>query len=326
MVFIIEIIEFRENFVDINRFYSSVICIILCILQETIGYNQICVFKNETQYPDTVSKPYEQIYYSCVINNADLKLANQKNVSTITTSNKQANVNVQRVHYSSSSIVEFIPASIYKTFPKLERLAVDSNKIEIPRPHYFNNATNLKVIKMVDGIISELVDDVFQGAPRLEYINFKDNEITSIHRHAFRGLKYVMGIFLKNNKITNIHYETFSGITHLTKLDLRICGCVNITFQVEYSNFIPVEVAIKKTCTYFPSISNKVYHLEDKVQNNANQIEKNSQDNSKIMLRFNILLVGFLVFVTIILVLGIAILIMEVKNGKSISGQNTISP
>ena len=306
---------FRKNLVDINRFYSSVICIILCILQETFCYKQTCQITKEIDFPDTNSKPYPQTYISCVISDAELKLQLlHQEVTTRAISKNRSNDDVQMVHYDKSSFVEYIPTSIYMTFPNLERLVVISNDLHDLQPQYFRNGTNLNAIKMKDGTVSELVSDVFHGVPNLEYINFENNEIKSIHKHAFRGLIKVRKIFLNSNQIVIIYYRAFSSMKDLVYLDMINCGCINVDIIIKYSYLLDVESAILKTCRY---------ETQTEIDLQSEQIMNNLV---KLTTRFHIFVFAFLVFFVIILILSIAILIMEVKNKLWFRSQHNIHP
>jgi hypothetical protein len=81
--------------------------------------------------------------------------------------------------------------------------------------------TKLKVLELINNLVTEVTDHSFIGSDQLEFIYLTNNKITQIGRNAFSHMKKLNYLDLTNNSITEIPEELFSQNSQLEFILLK---------------------------------------------------------------------------------------------------------
>jgi Leucine-rich repeat (LRR) protein len=119
---------------------------------------------------------------------------------------------VKFVEFSASNI-SHIPDQVFKKFPNLEYLSV--NTAGIKKINQLVNATDLKVILANNNQISSLDANTFEIATDLETLSLRKNQIEEIHVNAFHLLGNLRELYLSDNRVLSLHINTFSPLISL---------------------------------------------------------------------------------------------------------------
>ena len=280
------------------------------------GNNQTCEFETTSIAANGING-HEDLVYTCQLT-AFLDDESNQNVDVNTKSNLDSNDEVKAVEvlgHHSSTVVKFIPFSIFKVFPFMEYfiMTAGSEELEELKPGFFTGAKNLHVLRIEETSVSELVADLFKEAKNLKFINLSNNILTTVDKKAFNGLADLESLALDNNLIENMHPHTFSDLKNLKFLDLTENFCINKSFQIENGNFKEVENAIWESCKFddnsivkpilkpvvplkTSAIDGKLKNISDifqSVDSKLNNIDVKFIENDKVNIKLNSKMVGF---------------------------------
>lgn len=139
---------------------------------------------------------------------------------------------VELVDFSQTNKVKFIPNEIFKKFTNLTFVYAQTDiKLDILEASYFNDAVNLKILRIMQNPFTYLVSNLFAGAKNLEVINFQNNAIETIHEKAFEGLDHLAYLYLDRNQIATLSMHTFSYLKNLQMLHLKLNICIQKDFE-----------------------------------------------------------------------------------------------
>lgn len=187
-------------------------------------------------------------YYSCEIFNTTLSV-DPKEVTTNTKSHNNSNGEVYLFNYVEGNQLEFIPNSIFTTFPNLQVFLISKNaSLDNLKPDYLLNAKKLTALEISGNPITELNGYIFEEAPRLKIINLHDNLIESIHWLTFKGLCNLLVVNLQGNRISRLVPTTFSNLLSIEIVKMEKNLCLNETFYISNYNFTEIENVIDSVC------------------------------------------------------------------------------
>ena len=126
--------------------------------------------------------------YSCVVLGASIINENADVSFAGTHTNNRNNSDVVLTRFQSST-VNFVPNSIFSTFPNVEILDLEFCRVAAITQETFVGADNLRAIYFFFNDIQELPANVFSHAPNLYHVDLFLNRITDIHPEAFNGLE-----------------------------------------------------------------------------------------------------------------------------------------
>lgn len=198
---------------------------------------------------------------------------------------------VELVEFKGNN-VKYIPNEIFKKFPNLAFVYVQSNtKLDVLKASYFMEAVNLKILRVMDNPFTYLESNLFAGAKNLEVINLQNNSIESIHKDAFNGLNLLKFLYLDRNQISALNLNTFSKLLKLQVLNLSFNICVQKNFantdnSLEFAIFMKaIEDALKNRCN-LENILNDINKSVDTIkalQDEVSQVKKEQQKSSKML-------------------------------------------
>lgn len=204
---------------------------------------QSCKFRVRT-WADTKNLTY----YSCELFNATLS-DDPKDVVTNTQSHNHSNEEVYLLDYVDGNKLDFIPNSIFATFPNMQVFLISKNaSLDNLKPDYLLNAQKLTALEITGNPIRILNGYIFEEAPRLKIINLHDNLIESIHWLTFKGLCNLLAINLQGNRISLLVPTTFSALMSIEIIKMENNSCLNEEFTINNYNFTEIESVIEKDC------------------------------------------------------------------------------
>ena len=218
-----------------------------------LGNNQTCEFNTINIAANGIDGPEDSVY-ACRLT-AFLDDESNQNVEVDTSANSETNDDVKAVEilgYHTATVVKFIPFSIFKVFPFMEYLIMNggSKELEKLKPGFFTGAENLKVLRIEQTSVDELVANLFKEAHNLKFINLSNNKLKTIDIEAFNGLTGLKSLSLDSNLIENMDPETFSNLKNLNYLSLLENKCIDRSFEIRNGNFKEVEQAIWESCKF----------------------------------------------------------------------------
>ncbi|KAG5668218.1 hypothetical protein PVAND_016166 [Polypedilum vanderplanki] len=144
------------------------------------------------------------------------------------------NSNIQ-VFRAVSQTINYMPQKLYKIFPNLIEIWIES--------------CHLKEIHQKD----------FQFFPQLKYLEFSDNEIRSLKKDLFKFNLELRWIRFYKNKIYEVHPKVFDNLKKLSLLDMQNNECFNgaIIFKDRFKIFDFIE-EIYKNCSEGNKTSNEI--------------------------------------------------------------------
>lgn len=122
--------------------------------------------------------------------------------------------------------VDHIPNELFRLFPNLSYLRINSQISEIKSPD-FNSSTKLTHLYLTRNKISKLIAGTFQTL-NLTVLDLSNNEIETIDDFTFSGQSYLHNLSLPRNKLTVIKRNTFDGLIALDALVLESNEIVSI--------------------------------------------------------------------------------------------------
>lgn len=158
---------------------------------------------------------------------------NDTNISVLADHSTSSDADITTVQFTSCNI-NFIPDSLFKTFPNLIRLHLNGQNVMRIKPGTFIFARKLEEIFLGDNKIEKIDADTFTGAVNLKEIQIFNNLISNVSRLAFRNLTNLEKLHLNNNKIVSLHQDMFRNLTKLTYLQM----CCNQLEFVHKNQFI----------------------------------------------------------------------------------------
>ena len=171
--------------------------------------------------------------YSCKIKNAILHKDEKFTITGPHPSKGRRDMGVKFVEFSSSNI-SHIPNQVYRKFPNLEYLSVNSVGLRtFPElPH----ATELKVILANNNQITKFDANTFEYARGLMILSFRKNQITTIDAKTFVNLNNLEELYLSDNKIAALHMNTFGPLISLQILTMSGNQLQSIDLELFQSN------------------------------------------------------------------------------------------
>ncbi|XP_062615152.1 G-protein coupled receptor GRL101-like [Saccostrea cucullata] len=97
---------------------------------------------------------------------------------------------------------------------------LSSNEITIIEKGDFRESTSLKILKLQNNLIRDIMDHAFKDLISLFFLDLSNNSITFVSLHHFISLKNLRYLFLNYNRINVIHAKAFSNLIALHTLDL----------------------------------------------------------------------------------------------------------
>lgn len=225
-----------------------------CIAGHVSGREAKCEFSNE-------HNPMLGNVYSCKIKNAVMLTDHDK--LTITGSHQskgRKDLSVKFIEFTASNI-SYIHNQIFKKFPNLEYLSVNSAGIK--KINTLVNASDLKVILANNNEISALDANVFDIATELEILSFRKNQIEEIDVHAFHLLGNLRELYLSDNRISSLHINTFSPLISLEILSISGNELQTIDLELFASNLQLREILLydNKITAVHPQVFNSLSNL-----------------------------------------------------------------
>lgn len=221
----------------------------LILLKGFSGLHQTCDFNSETWYLDSHDSEKLGIFWTCNIRNVKLLDDKEKVTTGIKNNTKSIDAVVGLEYYGED--IKFIPVSIFSIFKSMEYFKItDGLEFEHMKAEYLQNATKLRIFKIVENKMIRLDENLFLGAPNLEYINFSYNLIEQIHRWTFKGLFKLLGLFLEGNNIMILHPRTFSHLIKLRDLELKDNTCIDKKYLEIQNNFAAIENDLQISCKF----------------------------------------------------------------------------
>uniref|UniRef100_A0A336MGY9 CSON015149 protein n=1 Tax=Culicoides sonorensis TaxID=179676 RepID=A0A336MGY9_CULSO len=149
------------------------------------------------------------------------------------------NPNVVESLYVLNSEMPLIRGEFCNTFPNLEKITLNADKIEAIDSESFKNCSKIKKFKLKTQSIEffEIKDNTFEHFNELKSLEFYNSKIIKIHPNAFHGLGKLEYLDLSYNNFTFIHPDVFKPLKKLQILFLH---------ENKFKD-IPVEAIIKFT-------------------------------------------------------------------------------
>lgn len=151
------------------------------------------------------------------------------------------NDDVNRVTFSSSSIIEEIPTMLFDTFPNMDSLTVQSQLMRLNLENCgarvaaislvgngllwylqsgaFEGCQSLQVVTIIGSPLQVIDEDVFTDLPNLELLVISGADLTYVG-NWFQNNPNIYSIQLSNNAIRSIHPNAFQNLTSLEVLFL----------------------------------------------------------------------------------------------------------
>lgn len=117
--------------------------------------------------------------------------------------------------------LEYVPNSIFLTFPNLQNLMIDEVLLTEFDARDFTNATRLRRIWASRNRIRQIGRQWFINTPLLLSLQLVNNEIETIHAEAFTGLTRMNNLNLDGNRLTSISGKFFAMLEGLLTLNLN---------------------------------------------------------------------------------------------------------
>lgn len=128
-------------------------------------------------------------------------------------------LNVTSVTIDTSSIVRVLNNEIFAKFENLERLTIESVRLERFGDQAFGSCSELVELIVNENPLSTLQARVFANCTKLERIEIWDS-LNNISREAFFGLKNLVNLDLSYNKIASLEAGVFDHNPALSFIDL----------------------------------------------------------------------------------------------------------
>lgn len=194
-----------------------------------------CEYTNE-------ANPMLGSVYSCKIKNAVLHNGNDKFTITGTHQSKgRKDFGVKFIEFTTSNL-SHIPEQVFKKFPNLEYLSV--NSVGLKKFNPIVNASDLKVILANHNQITSLNSKVFEVSTDLEVLSFRQNQIEEVDVNAFHLLGNLRELYLSDNRINVLHMNVFSPLISLEIISISGNQLQTIDMEVFQTNLQLHEVLL----------------------------------------------------------------------------------
>lgn len=116
--------------------------------------------------------------------------------------------------------IKSIPDSSFKSFPKLEKLLINSNNINVLQCDCYKDAKTLTSLSLNHNEITTVPSKVFSYLSSVSDLALEQNRIETIEDNAFEGMTNLSRINLNRNVIRTLHRLAFAGAINLNDLYL----------------------------------------------------------------------------------------------------------
>lgn len=163
--------------------------------------------------------------------------------------------NITNFQLQSDSSVPFVPATIFKLFPRLTAVELFTG-IKSLTNESFLNANSLRILTLQNNKITKIDRGVFSMTTQLHTINLINNHINDIEDNSFNGLSNLRHLFLSRNFLTVLRKSTFRGAVNLTDLKLSF----NQINSIEVGTFdLPLLESINLGYNKLKAVSNAFF-------------------------------------------------------------------
>lgn len=202
---------------------------------------------------------------------------------------------IEAVTIDSSNMARFLK-EIFVVFKNVTFLLI-TKSLKIAELRYldFENAANLRRLKILHNHIQIIGNATFAGATMLDYLNLRMNELEIIEHSAFEGLNNLEILDISDNRLVHLEVSSFQHLSSLKDLkftentlkfkimdlknEIRTLGWMAVDSQqidVENSNFTKVELSRKSFLLIF-TVNGK---RGNEVGANPNKNDTKSRGNS----------------------------------------------
>lgn len=119
-------------------------------------------------------------------------------------------------------LLNYVPTELYSTFPKLQRIQIESQEIsEINSEDFFTpDGNGLIVIKLTSNKITIIRRNTFARLYSLEKLDVSFNQIHTIENGAFDDLSKLTHLSLNENRIKILNENLFNQLVSLKEIEL----------------------------------------------------------------------------------------------------------
>lgn len=129
--------------------------------------------------------------------------------------------NALDVRFNGYCRIPYIPQTFIKRVPRMEKVDLFSNEIEIVKREDFRENRELRVLDVQHNLITEIPEYLFSYTPKIEEAYFQYNDIFRIDGNAFAlGVQNLKKIDLSYNRIKKLDPNLFLNATTLTHIDI----------------------------------------------------------------------------------------------------------
>lgn len=135
-------------------------------------------------------------------------------------------------------LMMFVPQNFGDKFAGLEKFTAKSTGLVRIRDKSFRGMGKLKTLELVDNIIFEITNDVFNDLAELEELNLSYNKLQLIKFDTFKSLTKLLKLNLQGNAIKNIDSNFLSILKHIKTiqhLNLAENSCINSEYPISSS-------------------------------------------------------------------------------------------
>ncbi|CRK91019.1 CLUMA_CG004707, isoform A [Clunio marinus] len=139
--------------------------------------------------------------------------------------------------------LESIPNYVFIHLKLLKVLDLSNNKIKTISDNAFKSLHNLKTLSLANNNLMTINGTAFEHLISLKWLHLNSNKISSLNSESFSNKnKKLFGVFLENNEIKKISRFSFDFLKSLRYLTLSGNDCINRDFK---ENVIAENVSIK---------------------------------------------------------------------------------
>lgn len=137
--------------------------------------------------------------------------------------NFKDNVNLEKLHMSSSPHLTKLEANTFVDLPKLDLLNITHCGLNWIHPRAFTRLPSLKELSLIGNKLRDaaMIGQATRELPILEVIKLDSNDINKLDEASFVDMPKITEISLSENKITEILFGAFHRLPQLKKLNLN---------------------------------------------------------------------------------------------------------
>lgn len=137
--------------------------------------------------------------------------------------NFKGNVNLERLHVSSSPLLGKIEANTFVDLPKLELVNITNCGMVWMHSRAFTRLPALRELILTGNKIADagMIGQATRELPELEILKLDFNNINKLDEASFVDMPKITEIHLSDNKISEILFGAFHRLPHLKKLNLN---------------------------------------------------------------------------------------------------------